>query len=174
MVVFLCFQPSKVAFPNLSHIAFNRNYTYHLDCGLLKKVFEDGVKDFVLGSGELVSVEQCRLRHELLSEYWRSIYSVRCGEKTGSSHHYTRRQAKIACAREVFACRRVLWGVGEYLGMYIYGRFSLLYFTPFRMLLSSFLFSLLNRFLFSSTALPCDSLCPSKEGLQAVAFATCV
>ena len=58
--------------------------------------------------------------------------------KQGSSHHHTCRQAKTTSAREVFACRRVLWGVGEFLGMYIYGRFSLLCFTSFRMLLSSF------------------------------------
>ena len=34
--------------------------------------------------------------------------------KQGSPHHFTRRQAKTTSAREVFACRRVLWGVGEF------------------------------------------------------------
>lgn len=43
----------------------------------MKKAIEDGVKGFVLDSGEPVMVEQCCLTHGLLSEYWRSIYSVR-------------------------------------------------------------------------------------------------
>ena len=42
------------------------------------------------------------------------------------------------------------WGI---LGMYIHGIFSILYFTSFRMLLSSFHFSLFNRFLFFSLLL---------------------
>ena len=57
--------------------------------------------------------------------------------------------------------------------MYIYmGAF--LSFTSFRMLLISFLFSLLNRslffFYFSTLRFPT----PSKEGLQAAALAPCV
>ena len=42
------------------------------------------------------------------------------------------------------------------------------------MLFSSFLFSLLIIFVFFYAALACDSLRPSREGLQMAAFAACV
>ena len=87
------------------------------------------------------------------------------------AHHFTRRQAKTTSAREVFACRRVLWGVGEFWAcVYIWGLFPL-YFTSFRMLFSIFFFSLLIIFVFVYAALACDSLRPSREGLQTAAFA---
>ena len=112
----------------------------------------------------------------LFLSFARSLLTLttQCGAKTRSSHHYARRQAKTTSAREVFACRHVLWGVWEFLSVYIYERFFLLYFISFRMVLSRFQFSLLNRYLFFSATLPCDSLRPSKEGLQAAAFAACV
>ena len=63
-------------------------------------------------------------------------------------------------------------GLGNFGHVYIWALFPL-NFTSFRMLFSSFLFSLIIIFAFFYAALACDSLRPSREGLQMAAFAAC-
>ena len=100
---------------------------------------------------------------------WEELWCENRGHPTTS--HVVRRKPRVhARFSHVDAYCGALGNFGH---VYIWALFPL-YFTSFRMLFSSFLFTILIRFVFFYAALACDSLRPSREGLQTAAFAACV
>ena len=100
---------------------------------------------------------------------WEELWCENRGHPTTS--HVVRRKPRVHA--RFLHVDAYCGGLGSFGHVYIWALFPL-YFTSFRMLFSSFLFSLLTIFVFFYAALPCDSLRPSREGLQTAAFAACV